>query len=155
SAVQVKNVHGVNDQATRLRMAHMPIHRGKTALRREVGDSLSVTCKNNVRENEEGVRTLTPHSFEGSIDSAGLTHLERLKPHPQGAGRDLGFSQLRCVAGIQWVPQNGHPRHRGNNLLEQIELFAHELWCHQRGPCDVSSWPSDGGDESDRDWIND
>jgi len=56
-------------------MAHMPIDCRKPIFLGESGYLLSMTWKQNVRQDEEAVCALSSHCLEGSVDLAGLTHL--------------------------------------------------------------------------------
>jgi len=50
-----------------------------------------------------------------------------MKPDPQSLGRVQGVAQLRGVAGVRRIREDGDTGERGDDLLEDLELFGDEL----------------------------
>src|SRR5713101_2376784 len=104
-----------------------PYTAGRAALCREGCDPFSLTEEHRVHQGEERAGALSSHRREGSVDFPGSMRLQGLKPHRQCPGYDLRLSQLRCVTWIGWIPEDGHPRDLKHYLLEQLQLFPHEV----------------------------
>jgi hypothetical protein len=67
-------------------------------------------------DNDEGLGAPTRCRLECAIKIAGLTHLERLELHLQGARGALRLSKLG--SGVIGIPQNGDARHQRHRVLE-------------------------------------
>ena len=107
-----------------------------------------------VRDDDDGAGPLRGSRREGVVDFAGVPRLHGLQLYAQCPGRILRVSHLQCVAGIGRIPEEGHPRDLGDDLLEQLQLLPDQIGQHQGQPGDVSSWAREAGDESHRHRIS-
>src|SRR5262249_60409450 len=99
---------------------------------------------------EECVRTLLRYRREGTIELVGTSGLQELKLHSQRLGRGLDVFYRERVARIGRVRQNRHTADRGDDLLEQFQLFAKYFHADAVGqPCDVPARAREARDESE------
>ena len=61
---------------------------------------------------------------EPPVEILGAANLQHLERHPQGPGRPAGTRDLRSIAGIGRVREDGDPGRCRDGLLQQAKRFA-------------------------------
>src|SRR4030095_8593194 len=68
-------------------------------------------------------------------------------PHPQ---RHCGAFRLCYHLCVSWdgrIPEDGHAREPGNDLLQKLQLFSAYLWGKRGQSSNVPTWPRKTGNE--------
>src|SRR6266545_3488109 len=67
--------------------------------------------------------------------------------HPQRHCGAFRLSYHLCVARVGRIPEDGHAREAGNDLLQKLQLFSAYLWGKRGQSSNVPTWPRQTGDE--------
>jgi hypothetical protein len=104
-------------------------------------------------EGDERLRTRLRHGRKGTVQLAGLMHVEELRLHPQPLGGLLRCSQHEGMDRIGGTPQERHPGEPGERFREHLYDFSLHLHRRAGDARNVAAGPCLAGHEALRDRI--
>ena len=121
---EIKEARPVTHQAASCYMQPVRIHRRQPVLRRKVSKPCSMHRKHRVSEYKECPHALPGHSPERMIEIFGPARVHEQKLHSQRAGGSFEIGYHGRVVWIRRVRKDGNMSNVGDELPEQLQVFA-------------------------------
>lgn len=114
---------------------------------------MSVFGERRVPKDNKTIWALHSHPGKSSVEILGVFGLQRKKRHAQSQGFGLDLLPLGRVNGVGRIPEDGDPRCRRDDLLEEFKPLADQIPVRVRQSRNNPSRLRQAGDHTGSDWI--
>src|SRR5688500_9069510 len=139
TAVQIRLLGSVRQQATRFHICDVVINHWQTIYHRQLRDALSFDRDGRASQCDDGLRALFGCGPECPVEFLATAHFQRLKLQSLFSCRNSTFLPREGRTYRVRMPQDSHAREIGNDFSVQLQPHSRQIGCKGAQTGDVST----------------